>query len=144
MPTLGDLLATKGHRIHSIHPHATVLEATHKMNQESIGALIVIDQDQVLGIFTERDVLRRVVGEGRRPEDVTVGVVMSAELICCPPETDVEEASEVMRNRRVRHLPVCDSKGLHGIISIGDLNAYYSGHQEQKINYLQDYIYGRV
>jgi len=145
MPTVIDLLAHKGTEIHSISPAASAMEAIRKMNQHQIGALIVMQEGQVVGMFTERDVLRRVLDAERRPQDVTVAEVMSAEVICCPPDTDVEDASQIMKERRVRHLPVCDPDGrLRGLISIGDLNAFYASHQQQTIHYLQDYIYGRA
>lgn len=145
MPTLGDLVARKGTHIHTISPSATVLEAIHRMNQHQIGALVVMQDGQTVGIFTERDVLRRVMAEDRSPREVIVGQVMTRDVICCPPETDIEDASRIMRDRHMRHLPVCDADGnLHGMISIGDLNACYASTQEQTINYLTEYIYGRV
>jgi CBS domain-containing protein len=115
------------------------------MNQYQVGALVVMKEGQVVGMFTERDVLRRVTAEMRSPKDVFVAEVMTGEVICCPPETDVADASAIMRQRRIRHLPVRDGDGkLIGLVSIGDLNAFYASAQEQTIHYLTDYIYGRV
>jgi CBS domain-containing protein len=145
MPNVAEIVEQKGRMIYTTRPETSVLDATMKMNRERIGALVVMEGERVMGMFTERDVLRRVVGQGRRPEEVRVGEVMSSEVIYCLPETDVEEASRIMKERRIRHLPICDAEGkLHGLISIGDLNAFYAGHQEQTIHYLQDYIYGRA
>ncbi len=145
MPTVADILSTKGSHIHTIAPSATVLEAIRKMNQHQIGALVVMIEETVVGIFTERDVMRRVIAETRDPASTLVTQAMSNDVICCPPDMDVEDASRIMKDRRVRHLPVCDDAGqLHGLISIGDLNAFYAGHQEQTIHYLTDYIYGRA
>jgi CBS domain-containing protein len=145
MPTVADLLSIKGSRIHTVSPDATVLDAIRRMNQHQIGALVVMTNGHVAGMFTERDVLRRVVAEMLPPETVTVGQVMTDEVICCPPDMDVEDVSRIMTDRKIRHLPVCDSDGeLHGLISIGDLNAFYASAQEQTINYLTDYIYGRA
>ncbi len=145
MPTVQQILQSKGTTIHSIPSDATVLEAIGIMNQRQIGALVVMDDQQVAGIFTERDVLRRVIAESRDPATVTVGEVMTADLICCEPETDLDEASAIMRSRRIRHLPVCGPSGqLLGMISIGDLNACYASQAEQTIHFLSDYIYGRV
>ena len=145
MPTVLDILIRKGNEIHCIHPAATVMEAVQSMNIHRVGALVVMKDDSVVGMFTERDVLRRVLAEQRLPQDVTIADVMTADVICCPPDTDVADASQIMTERRVRHLPICGSDGrIIGMVSIGDLNAFYASHQEQTIHYLQDYIYGRA
>lgn len=145
MPSVQDILRGKGSFIHAIGADATVLEATRMMNQHQIGSLLIIDEDRVAGIFTERDVLRRVVAEMKDPASTTVGSVMSDEVVTCEPTLDLDEASAIMRSLRVRHLPVCKDDGqLLGIISIGDINAFHASHQEQTIHFLNDYIYGRV
>lgn len=145
MPTVLDILASKGSHVATIAPTATVLEATTKMNERKIGALVVQDQERVVGIFTERDVLRRVVAAERAPRDTRVGEVMTRDVVCCSPDTDLEDASRIMRDQRVRHLPVCDGDGgLSGLISIGDLNALHASTQEAQIHFLNDYVYGRA
>ena len=145
MPTMQDILLSKGREILTIRPEATVLEATKKMNQHKIGALVVMQDNQVVGMFTERDVLRRVVAEQRDPAGLVVAEVMSSDVICAEPDTDLEEAANIMKTRRIRHLPICDAGGsLLGMISIGDLNALFASEQEQTIHFLSDYIYGRV
>jgi len=145
MPTVQDVLAVKGTMVHTIDPSVTVLEATQKMNQHKLGALLVMDEGKVAGMFTERDVLRRVVAEQREPSTCTVGEVMTKEVICCQPVDDLEEVSAVMQQKRVRHVPVCDPLGrIMGMISIGDVNAYHATNQEAHINFLSEYIYGRV
>lgn len=145
MPTVDEILACKGGQLYTIDAGATVLEATHKMNQHKIGALVVTSGGQIAGIITERDVLRRVVAEQRQPSDVRVAEVMTEEVICVAPGTDVDEAAGIMQEKRIRHLPVCDGNGgVMGMISIGDLNALHATYQEQTIHFLSDYIYGRV
>ena len=145
MPTVQDVLAVKGTSVHSIEPSATVLAATQKMNAHKLGALLVMQEGQVAGIFTERDVLRRVVAEQRDPSTCTVAEVMTSDVICCHPDDDLEEISAVMQQKRVRHIPVCDHNGrMLGMISIGDVNAYHATNQEAHINFLSEYIYGRV
>jgi CBS domain-containing protein len=115
------------------------------MNQHKLGALVVTVEDQLVGMFTERDVLRRVVGELRNPAEVKVAEVMTDHVICCSPDMDIEELSAIMKDKRIRHLPVCDTDGrLKGMISIGDLNAFYVNQQEAQIHSLSDYIYGRA
>ncbi len=146
MPTVRDVLASKGEpHIESIRPDASVLDAIHLMNQHKIGALMVMNGKQVAGIFTERDVLRRVLGEERSPGAVTVGSVMTEEVICVEPDTDLEEVASIMKDRKVRHVPVCDDDGkVHGMISIGDVNAVHATNQLAQIHFLSEYIYGRV
>ena len=145
MPTVLDILASKGSHVATIASTATVLEATMKMNERKIGALVVQDGDRVVGIFTERDVLRRVVAAEKPSRETRVGDVMTKDVVCCTPDTDIEDASRIMRDQRVRHLPVCaDDGGLAGLISIGDLNAYFSSTQEAQIHFLNDYVYGRA
>jgi CBS domain-containing protein len=146
MPSVMDIIADKGSDVFTIQPSATVLEATHAMNDQKIGALVVKDGvGRVMGIFTERDVLRRVIAEEKSPKAVRVGEVMTVDVVCCPPETDLDEASRIMRDRRVRHLPVCDGDGsLLGLVSIGDLNAYHASSQEAQIHFLNEYVYGRA
>jgi CBS domain-containing protein len=149
MPCAADILQMKGSDIHAIAPGATVLEAIHKMNQHKLGALLVTqdgsEHGRVVGMFTERDVLCRVVGELRNPAETKVAEVMTSEVICCPPSTDMDEVSTIMQQRRIRHIPVCDDQGkVYGMISIGDVNAYHVMHQEEQITFLNGYIYGRA
>lgn len=144
MPTVLELIESKGGQIFSVPPEATAMEAIRRMNHHQIGALVVMTGDSVVGMFTERDVLRRIVAESRSPMEVSVAEVMTTDVICCEHDTDIADASEIMKQRRIRHLPVCRDGRMLGMISIGDLNAFYASHQEQTILYLQDYIYGRV
>jgi len=139
------ILRNKGNQIYTIPVTATVLEATREMNRLGVGALVAVDGERIAGIFTERDVLRKVVGEDLGPSRITVGEVMSKDIICCTADTDIEDASCVMRDRRIRHLPVCDTNGkLKGMVSIGDLNAYYASSKDAQIQHLHDYVFGRV
>ena len=145
MPSVQDVILRKGNQVHSIGPGATVLEAVQKMNQHKIGALIVMEEGHVAGIFTERDVLRRVVGEERNVRQATVGEAMTRDVICVQPDADLDEVSSIMQSRKVRHLPICDEDGqIHGMVSIGDVNAYHATDQEAQIHFLSEYIYGRA
>jgi CBS domain-containing protein len=145
MPTVRDVLAVKGSQVHSVTPQTTVLDTIHKMNQHMIGAVLVMQGSQVAGIFTERDVLRRVIGELKNPATVKVGEVMTEDIISVGPDTDLDEVSSIMKNKKVRHIPVCTDDGkLHGMVSIGDVNAYHASNQEAQIHFLNEYIYGRV
>jgi len=145
MTMVRDILTKKGSHVWSIGAQATVLQAAQFMREHKVGALIVLDGERIAGMFSERDVLQRIVAEGRDPAQTTVGDVMTVEVACCTPDTSLEEARGAMKNRRIRHLPVVDAEDrLLGVISIGDLNAFQVANQEQTIFLLNEYLYGRV
>jgi CBS domain-containing protein len=145
MATVRDILAVKGCQVLSIGPEATVLDAAMLMNEHKVGSLIVMSGGNVIGIFTERDILQRVVVSRHDPGQILVQDVMTTELVCCQPHTSLQEARGVLKNRRIRHLPVVDeARKLVGLISIGDLNAHEAHDHEFTIHVLQEYIYGRV
>jgi len=145
VPTALEMLSEKGTQVYAISPDATVLEATRRMNQHHVGALVVMEADRTVGIFTERDVLQRVIGEQANPADILVGQVMTRDVTCCAPETSLEEMSEMMCSRRIRHIPICmEDCTLMGLISIGDVNAHHAMNQSMQIHYLNEYIYGRT
>jgi CBS domain-containing protein len=145
MATIREILSNKNPQVLSIGVDASSLDAATLMNQHKIGSLLVMDMGTVVGIITERDLLQRVLVELRDPEQTTVGDVMTQEVLCCQPHTTIEEARAVMKNRRIRHLPVVDDVGqLHGLISIGDLNAFEAYSQEQTIHVMTEYIQGRT
>ncbi len=141
--TLESILKEKGPVVHSTDPGTTVLEAVRAMNDRGIGSLLVMDGGGVVGIFTERDVLRRVVDAGRDPETTKVAEVMSGEMVVIHPEATVEETMAVMTEKRVRHLPVMQGDTLLGMVSIGDLTRWASRLQQHHIRNLVDYITGR-
>jgi CBS domain-containing protein len=143
MATVRDILALKDNHIESIAPAATVFEAAVRMNERKIGALLVLAQGRLVGIVTERDILQRVVAQRRDAAETLVEEVMTTEVACCRIDTTIEEVRGVMKNRRIRHLPVVEGEDrLHALISIGDLNAYQATAQEQTIHLLHEYIYG--
>ena len=143
MASVSDILAGKGMHLITISAQATVYTAAVLMNEHKVGSLLVLEDGRLVGILTERDVLVRVVAEQRDANHALVGEVMTGDVVCCRPHTDLEEARSVMKNRRLRHLPViADEAGVVGIISIGDLNAYQVDHQERTIHLLQEYIHG--
>jgi CBS domain-containing protein len=145
MHTAIDILREKGGGVYCTTSSAQVMDAIHQMNRHKIGALMVMNDEEVAGIFTERDVLRRVIGEGLDPKECTVGQVMTRDIVLCRPDTPMDEISAIMQQRRVRHVPVIDAHGhLHGLISIGDVNACHASEQEMQIHFLNDYIYGRA
>lgn len=146
METALDLLRMKGERpLFATSPATTVLEATKMMNDERIGALLVMQDGRLVGMFTERDVLQRVVGELRSPAFTPVCDVMTEHVVCCTPGTSVEEVSDLMRSRRIRHVPVVDGDGgVVGLVSIGDVNACRFTSCEVALHQVEDYIYRRA
>ncbi len=146
MPTAIDILRSKASSdVLSVDPASTVFDAIHKMNHHHVGSLLVTVGGQVVGMFTERDVLRRVVGALKDPAHTQVAEVMTRDVITVKPETDFDDISAIMQTKRIRHLPVCDDNGqVYGVLSIGDLNAYRTQTQESTIHQLNDYIYGRA
>jgi CBS domain-containing protein len=145
MTMVRDILAKKDSHVWSLGAQTTVLEAARFMADHKVGAVPVLDGEHIVGMFSERDILKRVVAEGRDPSASTVGDVMTTEVACCTLDTSIEEARGAMKNRRIRHLPVVDAEDrLLGIISIGDLNAFQVADQEQTIHLMHEYLHGRV
>jgi CBS domain-containing protein len=142
MAVVRDLLARKGTNIVSVVPTATVLEAARLMNDRSVGGLLVVDDaGALLGIFTERDILRRVVAVGLAPESTKVADVYTPDVVTASPDTSVEQCGAIMTSRRVRHLPVVDATGLHGVVTIGDLLAHQVSEHETTIQHLNSYVF---
>lgn len=146
MATVNELLHAKaGRPILTIEQTETVLSATQQMNEHSVGALLVTENGRLCGIFTERDVLRRVVAAQRNPAETNVRDVMTTNMACCSPETSVDDARAIFKTHRIRHLPVVRGDGeLVGVISIGDLNAHLANDREVTLHFLNEYLHGRT
>ena len=140
--TVQGVLNKKGSEVVSVGGSETVLAASRLMNERGIGGLVVVDGTWLIGIFTERDILRRVVAAQRDPAHTQVREVMTTPVACCRPDTTLEECRSVMTGKRVRHIPVVNDKGLCGIVTSGDLLAWEVTEQASTIQYLSDYIYG--
>jgi len=143
MAQIGEILDAKGRDVIGIASDATVFDAVKLMVERNVGALLVTDGEEITGIFTERDYLRRIAVEGRRSRDTLVRDVMSAPVIVIPVDASVEEGMAMMSERRIRHLPVVDEGAIAGMISIGDLVRQQSRLQTFQIQYLTDYITAR-
>lgn len=141
MSSVEQILAIKGHEVTSMESTESVMEAVNLMNEKGIGGVPVTESGEIVGIFTERDILRRVVAEHRDPAATTLREVMSDKVITCQPETTLNECIGVMTSKRIRHLPVVGNEGLCGIITAGDLLAFQVKDQAAIIRYLKSYSF---
>jgi CBS domain-containing protein len=138
---VSSIVDAKGAQVRTIDAAAMVRDAVSLMNQHGIGSVVVLDGERMVGIFTERDVLTRIVADGRDPTTVRVGDVMTRQLIVIDRDTTVQQAMSLMTTRRCRHLPVVTSGQLVGMISIGDLTRWVIHDKEREIDDLNDYIH---
>lgn len=140
MSIVSNLLDSKGHDVLTVKPDQPLHDVVNLMSIRSAGTAIVMDEGEVKGILSERDVFRKVVLPRLNVEDVTVGDVMSKTLTTVTPETELSECMEIMTDKRIRHLPVLRDKQLRGIISIGDVVKYLLLEKDFKIRNLETYI----
>jgi CBS domain-containing protein len=142
MTTAKDILKYKGHSVHAVRPDDTVLKALGVMAEEDIGAVLVMDGAELVGILTERDYARKVALAGRSSKDSPVRAIMTSELVWVAPHRTIDECMALMTERRVRHLPVVENRRVVGVVSIGDLVKATIDEQEFTINQLKSYIAG--
>jgi CBS domain-containing protein len=140
MYLVSELLRQKGTTVHTIAPSASVLEAARLMNQHRIGSLLAIEGERLVGIITERDLLMQVIAEERSPAGTMVRQVMTGQVLTCTPQTSLDEVRKVMREKRIRHMPVVDQGRIAGMVSIGDVIAAEERTLVETIGYLEAYI----
>jgi CBS domain-containing protein len=142
MKTVKQVLDNKGYQIHSVTPESTVYEALEKMDREGIGALVVLDGDELAGIVSERDYARKVVLTGRHSRDTPVRDIMTENVICVSSDLRVDASLSIMTKKCVRHLVIRDDGRLNGLISIGDVVKAIIDDQQFTIEQLEHYISG--
>lgn len=142
MTTANDILKYKGYTVHAVRPEDTVLAALGIMAEHDIGAVLVMDGEELVGILTERDYARKVALAGRTSKGSPVRDIMTPEPVWVAPHRTVEECMALMTGRRVRHLPVVQNRRVVGVISIGDLVKATIDEQEFTIRELKNYIAG--
>lgn len=142
METIQQVLERKGNEVHAVSPDVTILDALGVMAQHDIGAVLVMDGDRLLGIFSERDYARKVALKGLVSRDVQVTQLMTADPRTVSPSSTVEEVMNMMTENRFRHLPVLEDGRLVGLISIGDMVKSMVIQQERTIRHLSSYISG--
>jgi CBS domain-containing protein len=142
MKTVGQLLQVKGHAILSINPDATVYDALVLMAEKQVGALMVMQGNTLVGIFSERDYARGVALKGKSSKDMPVSDIMTPQhcLITVTPKNTVEACLDLVSDKRIRHLPVVDGDKVVGLVSIGDLVKEMITYQKFLIDQLESYI----
>jgi CBS domain-containing protein len=142
MKTVKQVLNDKGYAVHSIGPDAPVFEALQKMASENVGALVVLDGSDVVGLLSERDYARKVILHGHSSKDIPVQEIMSRRVVCVGSGKRMDACMALMTENRVRHLPVLEDERLAGIISIGDVVKAIIEEQQFTIEQLEHYIRG--
>jgi CBS domain-containing protein len=142
MRSVQDILNTKGTDVWSVKPDDIIFDAIQLMADKSIGALLVMEENKLVGIVTERDYARKVVLEGKSSREAFIHEVMTTKVLCVTPERTIDECMALMTDKRIRHLPVVDHKQVVGFLSIGDLVKAVISEQKILIDQLQHYISG--
>jgi len=140
--TITTLLEQKGGGVYTIPSTVTVAEAVQEMNTRKVGSVLVMNGLRLVGIFTERDVLRRVVGASLDPELTPITKVMTADVLTVEPSATVQEVMDIFTEKRCRHLPVMQAGRLVGVISIGDVSRWVANLHRAEAESLRQYIAG--
>ena len=143
MNIVKQILQTKGDQVWSVSPQTSIYDGLQLMADKEIGALLVIENGEIVGIFSERDYARRVILKGKSSKNTTIGEVMTKRVLCVHPSTTVNECMALMTQKKIRHLPVMEDDVLIGFISIGDVVKSIISEQEYLIEHLENYIIGR-
>jgi CBS domain-containing protein len=142
MITVGQLLDNKGHDLYSVGPEEPVLRAMEIMATREVGALLVMDRGEMVGVISERDYARKVILMNRSSRDTPVRDIMSSPVLSVVPEDTIHHCMEIMTSKRIRHLPVIGGSKVLGVLSIGDLVKAVLQEQSEQIQQLQRYIAG--
>jgi len=141
-----NILAGKGVKkdsVFSVQPDTIVYNAIEIMAEKNIGALLICENDKLVGIFSERDYARKIILKGRSSKDTTIGELMTPNPVTVTPESSIEDCMELMTSRRFRHLPVVEGSNVIGVISITDVVRFIIEEQKSTISHLQSYIAGQ-
>lgn len=140
MATVRQMLMEKGFEVYTIPPDATVIEALQVMAEKDIGALVIAEEGEITGIFSERDYARKIALQGKSSRTTPVWAVMTGDVICVSPDLPADKCMGIMTDKHIRHLPVIEDGRLVGIISIGDVVKHIMIEQQVMIRHLEDYI----
>lgn len=142
MASVKNILEAKGNATFTITPNTSVYQALELMVEKNVSALLVMENDKLAGIFTERDYARKVALKGKSSKDTQIGDIMTRDLITVSPDSTIEECMELMTGKFIRHLPVVENDKLAGIISIGDVVRRIIEEQKSIIGHMEQYIAG--
>ncbi len=142
MSSVKNFLKTKSSDLWSIHPGATVFEALELMAEKNIGALLVLEGEKLVGIFSERDYARKVVLLGKSSKEIPVSDLMTTKVYFISPDKTLDDCMVLMSMKRIRHLPVMERGKLHGIVTIGDVVQHLIKEKEDRIRELEKDVYG--
>ena len=142
MTTIAQLLNTKGNQIWSVKPEATIFEALEVMSEKEIGALLVMEGEKLMGIFSERDYARNVILKGKSSKNTLVGELMTKKVFFIDSEKTINDCMAIMTIKHVRHLPVIENDKVIGIVTIGDVVSKIISEHEDTIQHLENYITG--
>ena len=140
MKTVKQLVDEKPHKLLSIAPSMSVFEALQKMAEFDVGALVILDEGRLVGIFSERDYARKLILHGKSSRETRIEEIMTTRVVCIGPDRSAEECMALMTDKRVRHLPVLEDKKVVAVISIGDVVREMIDDQKHTIEQLEQYI----
>ncbi|TCC94448.1 CBS domain-containing protein [Pedobacter frigiditerrae] len=140
MKTVQQILNTKPIQVFSVTPATSVLDALQIMTDKNISALLIMTEDSLVGIFTERDYARKIVLQGKSSKDTAISDVMTASPITVTPSDSIELCMQIMTDKHIRHLPIAEGEKVAGMVSIGDVVKFIIADQKQTISQLESYI----
>ena len=140
MKKIRNILENKGHQVYSVSPETSVYDALHLMMERNISSLLIMENEILKGIFTERDYARKLVLMGRSSKDTPIGDIMTSNLFTITPSETIDHCMEMMSAHKIRHLPVIDNNRVTGMVSIGDVVKFIIEDQKRTIQQLESYI----
>ena len=143
MTTVAHILKTKGSAVSSVNPSIMVRDALRIMAEKNIGAIVVMENDKLVGIFSERDYARKIILKDKSSKTTPISEIMTGDLITITPNTNIDDCMVIMTEKHIRHLPVLEGEKLVGVISIGDLVKFIIEDQKIRIQNLESYISGQ-
>jgi CBS domain-containing protein len=140
MKKIRNILENKGHQVYSVTPETSVYDALLVMMERNISSLLIMENEILRGIFTERDYARKLILQGKSSKDTPIGEIMTVNLFTITPSETIDQCMEMMSTYKIRHLPVIDNNRVTGMVSIGDVVKFIIEDQKRTIQQLENYI----